>query len=176
MKVLTAFYKDGSNKLSEIPESLAADDLPLYITYTHALKSALGSIGALYLSGCAAKLELAGKNNDQTYIEGANEVFLQDLIILLDNISAVIGMNTEPAKDSLSEEHFREQLLLLKKALDDMDAVAMDNILSVLQSGTVDSARTAPLERLVQHVLLCDYDEAEVLIADLLAQSHSVQD
>ena len=85
-EALSAFCEDGLEKINEIKTSLEGENLPLYTTCIHGLKSAAATIGASGLSETAKVLEMAGKREDLTFIEAHNDKFLKTLEILLGKI------------------------------------------------------------------------------------------
>jgi len=88
-EILSAFYEDGIQKIDEIEECIANDNINNYSIYVHALKSAAANIGAEKLAEAANALEAAGDSGDINYIQANNESFLADLKALLDEISKI---------------------------------------------------------------------------------------
>jgi len=164
LKVLATFYSDGLLKIKEIKSCIELDNLSLYATYVHALKSASASIGASELSELAKSLESAGKNNDIAYIENNNGKFLEALDTLLKNIKLVLSNDimkeNGTSKESLSSDLIREKLFSLKKALVDMDAVEADRIINDLSDKSFNEVTKELLEQIAQHILYCDYEDA----------------
>ena len=91
MKILETFYEDGLELIKNINASLETDDLPLYTTYVHGLKSAAALIGAGELSETAKALEFAGKQKDIAFIKTNNPGFIQKLVLLLCDIDDAIN-------------------------------------------------------------------------------------
>ncbi|MCL1941269.1 MAG: response regulator, partial [Synergistaceae bacterium] len=167
LRTLSVFHDDGIEKVKEIKECLEANNISLYTTYVHALKSASASIGAGELSEIAKSLEFAGKNRDMAYIDSNNDKFLDEFEILLGDIKEAISRVPEPESassgESLSSESAKEKLSALKDALNDMDVVTADEIMNELSSGggkSFDAAVKESLSQIAQNILLCDYDDA----------------
>ncbi|MCL2028845.1 MAG: ATP-binding protein [Deltaproteobacteria bacterium] len=91
LEMLAIFQADGIVKIKAIKQCLETNDLKLYTTHIHALKSACAYIGAETLSETAQSLEVAGRREDFTFIKAHNEDFLKVLEILLKDIDAVIS-------------------------------------------------------------------------------------
>jgi CheY-like chemotaxis protein len=163
LKILTVFYKDGEQKIREIKEC-CENDIDLYVTHVHALKSALGSIGANDLSEIAKSLENAGKGEDTAFIRNNNDKFLEKLDILLNNIKQALSKEnaTEGAESENSAllESLKESLTGLKEALNNMDTIETDRIINNLTDCPFSNNTKETLGQIAQHILLCDYDEA----------------
>lgn len=59
-----------------IESAYASADFSRYVIEVHGVKSSAESIGASELSNLAAKLEMAGKQNDRVYVENHHNMFL----------------------------------------------------------------------------------------------------
>ncbi len=70
--ILNTFYREGTQKLTQIPLMLGTD-LNMYTTNVHALKSSSASIGATNISALFKMLEMAGKEGNRAYLERENE-------------------------------------------------------------------------------------------------------
>ncbi|MCL1941142.1 MAG: Hpt domain-containing protein, partial [Synergistaceae bacterium] len=164
LRTLTVFSEDAAERISQIRESLEINDLSLYTTYVHALKSALATIGAKDLSESAKSLEYAGKNEDMAFIEGNNDKFLKEFEILLNNIKNAILHDSLAEKyrtdENLSSAIIKEKLINLKEALENMDVMTADGIMNDLSAKSPDGKIKDALEQIAHDILLCDYDNA----------------
>ena len=177
LSTLTIFLEEGKEKIKQINEGLEAGNIPLYTTFVHAIKSASGSIGAANLSDFAKHLELAGKNEDMSYIEKNTPLFLEDFKVLLENIAHTLtsrsGEMEEPESvnaDNRDTETLRREMGELKEALNMMDAGKADEIVSRLHKGKWGKAINDRIESISKHILLSDYDEAIAVIDALSAE------
>ena len=165
---LSLLCSDIREKLSQIRDCMENNDIKLYITYVHALKSALLSIGAQELSSLAGNLEMAGRNEDMDFINRSTDDFLQKLEELLNNTNLAV---TRIRKNNSSDEIIEKSLLIrLKNALDEIDAVTTDNIIKELQSKNWNEELHAAIEKINQNILLFEYDEAQAVIDSLIIQ------
>jgi CheY-like chemotaxis protein/nitrogen-specific signal transduction histidine kinase/HPt (histidine-containing phosphotransfer) domain-containing protein len=164
LRTLSVFYNDGIEKIKEIKTCMENGDLPLYVTHVHALKSASASIGASGVSEIAKSLEIAGNNGDMPFIESNNDSFLKELEVLLDNIKLATPNDTITEIDESAEiiyhESIKENIIKLKKALDDMDTITADKIINDLLSVSHETAIKEALTQIERNILLCDYDDA----------------
>ncbi|MCL1996774.1 MAG: ATP-binding protein [Defluviitaleaceae bacterium] len=93
MVILDAFYKDVETKLNQIAKCLQENDLSLYTTYMHAIKSAAANVGATQISEKAESLEDAGMKYDKEYIAANTPEFMQELKAVMQNIADSLGIN-----------------------------------------------------------------------------------
>ncbi|MDR1812866.1 MAG: response regulator [Candidatus Fibromonas sp.] len=167
LRTLAVFHKDVIQKIEEIKKCLETDNYPLYTIYVHALKSASANIGAGEISEAAKMLEFAGNQEDMKYIRQHNAKFLADLQILLDNISVVISANSENKQEkSMDSNAIKNSLLKLKEALGTLDLDIIDETVNDLREFT----RMAEIEKILQNILIGNYDEAVSIIDKYLFQ------
>ncbi|MBO4902619.1 MAG: response regulator [Lachnospiraceae bacterium] len=92
LSILNTYYREGRRKLEQI-DSLLAQDLSAYTTDVHALKSSSASVGAKNISERFKALEMAGKENNRSYIDTYHaETFLR-FESLLDKIREYLIAN-----------------------------------------------------------------------------------
>jgi CheY-like chemotaxis protein/HPt (histidine-containing phosphotransfer) domain-containing protein len=171
IEILGVFLKDGHKKLDEIEDSLRANDIKNYTTHVHAIKSALGSIGAIELSDAAKDLELAGKSGDLSFIESNNSKFMDELEELLRRIRQSISIeNNISSNDGLQVDSIMPELLNLKKSLDEFDGTSMNQITRQLKDRCRNSKFEDKIEVLEQYVLMCEYEKAIEYIDDIIRE------
>jgi len=166
---LKIFLKDGQTKTGEIKACLETEDLPLFTTYVHALKSASANIGADTLSETAGLLEEAGNRKDLSFIKEHIASFLVSLE------SVLLGIETALAVPETDEKHEAVDVSLLNtklsKLLEAIDSGNLRNIKEAVKgiepfSGASDIGGT--IEEIINSSSIGEYDEAEVMINKLL--------
>ncbi|MCL2865024.1 MAG: response regulator [Lachnospiraceae bacterium] len=166
-RTLRIFYQDGRDKVVALEKYLQEEEITLYTTGVHALKSALGSIGADELSRMAAKLEDAGNKKNMGFLNKENPVFLEKMICLLDNIEAII-----PQKDKMQLKGdvslYEADLIELKEAMEVLDFETMDKISTVLEFQAYAGEIAGAMENILEAMLIGDYKESIILIDALL--------
>ena len=167
MQILAIFLKDGLQKIGEIRKCLETGNYPLYVTYVHALKSALASIGASELSESAKALELAGKQKDFAFIASNNSQFLIDFEVILSDIEMVLANGKEKEK-TVDFKLLRKELESLKEALESLDFAATDKIVDRLREFSKADGVGDSIENILQSILVGEYDEAVVMIDALI--------
>lgn len=156
------FTKDAAQKHTEIKQCLERNELELFTTYVHALKSALASIGAEELSGLAKQLEAAGKNGDREYIDANTDTFLERLSEIIDKIVPYI-----PRSEKALQGDIAKDLIRLKIALQQMDMGEIDSTLAELPESSL-------VQKISESILMFDYDEAIRAIEEELGEDKQV--
>jgi len=170
MQTLTVFQKDGIQKIDEIKKSLKTGNYPLYITYVHALKSALANIGASELSESAKALEFAGKKKDTAFISSNNAQFLRNLETILDSIENALSSSNNVQKAPVDFERLMNELNRLREALESLDSTSIDHIINDLREFLQVDGIGSGIENILQNVLIGGYDEAISKIDTLLKE------
>jgi len=172
MDVLKIFQKDGTKKIKEIANCLEINDLLLYTTHVHALKSACANIGATKLSEEAKILEAAGTKRDMDFIKKHNDGFLDSLDKLLANILSAINeansASIEGAK-TLDTDLLKDHLGKLKTALNNFDVSAIDEVSLALQNFTQFSGTGEIISDILQNAFVGKYKQAAAQIEEIVA-------
>jgi CheY-like chemotaxis protein/HPt (histidine-containing phosphotransfer) domain-containing protein len=166
---LAVFHKDGWEKIKQIKSCLQTDNLPLYVTYVHALKSAAASIGAATLSEAAKALETAGCQENAAFIAAHNAQFLTDLESLLRNIGEALSAEKEKQSGAeIDRDALKAGLTKLKAAIDDLNTGGIDAAVKDLWRFENASWSGGRVESILQNTLTGGYDEAVSQIESLL--------
>ena len=170
---LAVFYEDGVEKIKELKTCLETNNMPLYTIHAHALKSATANIGAMQLSNAARDLEMAGKQEDVSFVKAHNPGFLAEMETLLNDIHRSLSMRRgsgEKTGGLMDPKALKTRLARLKLALETLDAGAMTSTVDyLLDQNLTDSIRTA-VQNISRHILTAEYDEALEVIETLLKE------
>jgi len=167
LKALSLYCRDGEEKLGQIPIALEKNDLRMFVTCVHALKSASAYIGAEQLSEKAKDLENAGNNGDMAFVEKYVHGFLDDLQAIVRDISAVISKNKDHQTLTEDVSVIYEKLESLKVAMASYDIQAIDEMILSLGKSQISSL----IEQISQYVLISDFEEAIGLIDGYMARN-----
>jgi len=170
LRALSAFYRDGVEKVEQLEESRKESDMKGYAAGAHAVKGASASIGAAKLSSFAKALELAAKSDDTEYVRRHSDIFLDEFRLLLKNISYVIAANSKNKGRAESVFFIREHLERLRDALNGYDIESADAILSNLQNEPLDDETNGSLERVSNLILICEYEQALEVVNGMIAK------
>jgi len=168
MKTLAIFLRDGSEKNEEIKECLKKDNLPLYVINVHALKSAAANIGANKLSEMAKVLEVAGSQEDLTFIQTHNAKLLSTLEQLMNNISETLKAGKQAERKPMDTEQLKAELAKLAEAMNDVNPRAIKAAVKAVQPYTQALDIGGAVESILQNTSVGKYDEAISMINDLL--------
>jgi len=171
LNLLSTFHMDGTSKLEEIKICIETDNIPLYTTHVHALKSASKSIGSIELSEAAAALEAAGKKRDLSFIRNNNAAFVKNLETILNNINtALIEEAKNSSKNHIDKNLLKTDLFNLKTALNDFDYFKIEDGVTNLQDYTQDTDIGGTIKTILKNILVGDYDETALMIDTLLQE------
>jgi len=168
---LSMFYSNGLDKIKEINECLDNENISLFTTYVHALKSASASIGAFDISSVADDLEMAGLRGDLELIREHTPGFLTELRLLLQNIDAVLSQrfgNLHHA--SVDMEELKTNLITLKESFGEYDVAVMNEAAANLRFFTDAPEIGESIKRILEFKLTGAYDDAELLIDEVLSK------
>jgi len=169
IKMLNVFIRDGNSKLGEIRSSLADDNIPLYVTYVHGLKSASAIIGADKLSEDSKLLEIAGKQGDLLYIRDNTGALLADLEALLTNINkALADVNPDKQTGAVDSERLSKILTELGNAMESFDLIAINQWANMLQEYAQTDAFGETITNIINFKLTGEFESALSLINGLL--------
>jgi len=166
-KILGVFCKDSRSKLVELARCFESDDVPLYTTHVHGLKSALGNIGAERLAKDAERLELEG---DWGYVQANHQAFMDEFDVLLNNIDAALTDSAAPAGASVDKQKLAANLNNLKQSLDSMDFGGMKAASDALMEFEEVPNIGAKIKVILHDRLAGEYDDATAGIDALLKE------
>jgi len=154
-------------------ELLDKEALNNYRTTVHAIKSSMAMIGAMSLSGLAKMLEMAAIEEKLDTIKGITPEFIKEMKAFKEAISplvAAIRGTNEEGEDSIDGKPIadmdviRDQLLMMKSALEDFDMDMADNILNFLSEFSYPEEIREDMEKLIIAVRNVDDDKAIEII------------
>jgi CheY-like chemotaxis protein/HPt (histidine-containing phosphotransfer) domain-containing protein len=169
-KMLSIFYEEGIKKLQEIKNSLKNEDISLYTTYVHGLKSSSGLIGAGKFSEDAGRLEMAAKQGHMDYINSNNAAFLRALEILLENINREVLQKTASGinENEADLEELKTTLVEFKEALVSLDFPEIKKGVKILQKYIQVVGIGETIKKILNNRLTGEYEVAVSLVDDLL--------
>ena len=161
LNVIEQYYRSIDKNIAKINASYENSNTELLTIEFHSLKSTSKQIGANKLSQMAKDLEMAGKNNNNTYIKNNIEKFFDEYKTMKNVLSAYFGN-----KDNENAENQDIKPLLdeLSDALSDMDALQIDDVLEKISQNTSDSDKTY-FDGIKAAIDDCDFDKAESILS-----------
>jgi two-component system, sensor histidine kinase and response regulator len=174
LQVLALFLKDVKDRLPLLQEIPEAENMPLFITNVHALKSASASLGAIDVSTIAAELEAAGKAGDIAFINKQLPIFERQLTELAYNIETVLKSKTSEAQDIPHDEAaplptaYYQLFKELANAINTKKSAEIDRFLEELNKQPMDAKTKETLNKISDEVLMTEFDNAIKIIEELL--------
>jgi signal transduction histidine kinase/CheY-like chemotaxis protein len=170
LQTLAVFCEDLREKGVEIRRALGKNDIASYTIYVHALKSAAANVGATKLSEDAKELEMAGKRTNTDLIAARTPLLLADLEALRGDITEAVASAREARMSDLppvDEKAVKAALAELREALSGLNAGAINDAAGKVRDLNA-AASGGAVEKIMQNVLVGDYDEAVAQIGELL--------
>lgn len=156
-EILQIYYEDGIEMLDTLRQNLQNTDLKLFITHTHAMKSASKGIGANDVSERFKEMEFAGKDGDMEKIEEKFPSCLSAFEELLGNVKKYLdGDASADGEDAVTAS-----LKKMKAALEDMDTDVFEGILQSMEEQESDGKLLAKLHEI--HMAYDDFDFAQTI-------------
>jgi CheY-like chemotaxis protein len=175
IKVLETYCRDAEQRLEILTRVPDENDLPLFITQVHALKSASASIGAEETARLAMQLEEAGKKRDFDFIKAELGLFAENLSALLERIRQALApcaFIPEPAKEADAGEFARYQEIVprLKQALLAEQVGETDSLLEELSAMDLNPKIRETLAAAAALVLTAEFQAAARLTDGLIKE------
>ncbi len=176
--ILNTYYQEGTTKMEEIPIMSVNEDLSLYITNVHSLKSSSGSVGAVGISALFKELEAAGKEGNRQFIDEHTKAVLSQFSILLENVKSYLVENNafEGTENETGEKDLREQETLelsvieeLKQMLANVNLKHCEEILDMLGRSNYGDEYNKRIMEIRKNYDMFEYHKVKGLIDELLA-------
>ena len=155
-KLLAIFRQDAKNAIITIKDSLANNNMKLFTTTVHAMKSALANIGEKTLSNTASELEDAGRKKDLAFVTKGIGDFIASLEDLIKGFEPddVVFDDSDIVED---KEFLVEFLDKIKEACAEYDVAAAYEVLDVLREKTWKNETVARFDE-IYRMLYFDSD------------------
>ena len=174
--VLNTYYQEGITKLEEIPLMYTSEDLSLYITNVHSLKSSSASVGAAEISVLFKELELAGKENNRKFIDEHTKAVLAQFTILLDNVKTYLidngcfeGDKTQENDEKTGEiEELKPAAVEeLKQMLANVNLKRCEELLEQMAKGNYGLEYNNKIKEIKKNYEMFEYHKVKELIEEL---------
>jgi len=172
-ETLAIFHAEGKKHADDILMLLETNNMPLYTTNVHALKSATANIGGGKISDMAYALEMAAINNDMEFIKANTNTFAETLKKLLENINnALVIYNSidKQTGDYIDSDNLKELLTHLKISLENYDIEGINQDVDKLRHSKLPDDIATAATQISQHTLVVEYDEAITIIDGILTR------
>jgi signal transduction histidine kinase/FixJ family two-component response regulator/histone H3/H4 len=150
--------------IHEKRDTLADEDIQLYIINTHSMKSALINIGEEEASEFAKKLEAAGRERNIAVISTETPVFLNILWAIIKKITPKEEDISAKEEDDIAL--LQEKLLIFRAACTIYDKKAAKEVIIELRKERWSQKPRLLLNKLAEHLLHSDFEEAASIARD----------
>ncbi len=170
--LLKIFCRDAEKAIAALEDTaIMQDDLSLYKTTVHAMKSALANVGEAEASGQARMLEEAAGNSERAYIQANTEQFIRQLKTLVQKLRGAEAEEPGAAESAEDTAYLAGQLEIVRGACEDYDDTSAYAALDRLQEKNWTPATAAALEGIRDMLFLhSDFEAAAETCAELLQE------
>jgi CheY-like chemotaxis protein/HPt (histidine-containing phosphotransfer) domain-containing protein len=168
------FVRDAEKTLAMLKktyknsETFNDEDMQLYITCTHAMKSALANIGETALSSIAYALETAGRERNIAVISDETQPFMDKLGELIEKLTHGKKDNDDEALNE-DREYLKDRLLEFRAVCTVYEKKAAKDILVELKRKSWSRPTKEMLDALSERLLHSDFDEAAGIARDYVS-------
>jgi len=160
-----AFIRDAEKAVEALDAIIThncgrPDDLRTYITYVHAMKSALANVGETALSGFALRLEKAGREKNTALLSDETPEFLNALRAMIDKMAPLYDRDAGGEDQEGDEAHLGEKLAAIQAACALYDRKAAKDTLDELRLKKWPGPAREFLDTIAGHLLHSDFEEA----------------
>jgi CheY-like chemotaxis protein len=163
-KLFEVFKRDAEKAVTALRDNTSANNnMKLFTTAAHSMKSALANIGENEISSLAFALENAGLNGDREFISANAGNLIERLEALISSISPAETAAADDDVDIIEDTaYLAERLQIAREACEDYDRKAAYAALDLLKEKQWKSQTAAMLKNIREMLLLhSDFDEAE---------------
>lgn len=169
--ILKTYYFDIKAREPELEDLYRARDIKNFTIYVHAIKSASRGAGADELGELAFQLENAGNRGDWRTIDENYPAFRDELRTVIVNVGRYVEKYLVQNRKAESVERldaFPEEVTArIKAACEDMDYLAVEDMLRELDKHKYADALETKLQTMLSCCAGFEYDKLEALVAEL---------
>ncbi|MDO5572430.1 MAG: response regulator [bacterium] len=179
LAILNTYYKEGLDKIKEIPDIYERGDIQLFTTNVHSVKGSSASVGAPGISGVFKALEMAGKSQDIEYIESHLHQALEQFGVLLEEVRVYLyekgaleaDIDADGNENTGEEEKLRrDDIMKLKEALDQINLKLCEELIGELTAHNYGKKNNHSLAAIKTSYQMFDYHKVKELIQELLQE------
>ncbi len=178
--ILNTYYREGLEKLEQIPEIYMSGDISLFTTNVHSVKGSSGSVGAAGIAALFKALEMAGKSGDIAYIDENLQDTLVKFSVLLEEVRTYLveagAFETETESEAEDDENTVYdklqigQIEELQDALIQINLKVCEEMLQDLSSHNYGKEFNKKISNMKSNYEKFDYHKVRDLISELLSE------
>lgn len=178
--ILNTYYKECLKNVGMLEDLARAEDLSLFTTYVHGMKSSSASIGAMEVSDMFKQLEFAGKEGRREFInehlypysEKMSEMLniVKDYLVERGNFEGeeeeTVADSIELAEETISQEYLQE----LKKNVSIMNLSECDRLFGDIANHNYGSEMNGKLKDMKKAYDNFDFHTVKQLLNEVIAE------
>lgn len=171
LSIIKVFAKDSKNKVNLLPKLLEENNISLFITNVHALKSSSASLGIDNISSFSKKLEQEGKQNNIKYLKNNLPKLIKDLTLIINNINLYFENNNYKVENSINSEKIDLDINRLKELKEYLLSVDLKNIeksIKNFENYKYNSKSSDIINKIKQYIEIFEYDETIKIIENFI--------
>lgn len=178
VQVLKYIYDDGYEQIDRMKAMLRDMDYEKYTFETHALKGLARGIGAVNLANEAQSQEMAVRENNLKIVREESGKLIEDYKNLLANIKFVlvdngvdINKEIDVTRGEISTMEEERELLNLRDALELLEQTESEKMINNLLKTKTSEERRDLYKNMKIAIQNFDYDEAIIILDEILKQN-----
>ncbi len=175
LTILNTYYIESKNNMEILPRLLEENDISLFTTYVHGIKSSSASLGAFYVSVLFKELEALGKNNNVNEIRKKLPIYLDELAEVLDeaklylqNMGRYIDKSDAQGPTGVVQSLDMEMLSELRVELNKMNLKACDEMVRELANINYGEEANEQIRKMINSYEKFDFHGAKEALSKLL--------
>lgn len=173
IKILNSYYNEGSDNITKLNTININDDLKLFITTVHGIKSTSASIGAMKVSEMFKELEFAGKDNKLDLISSKLAHYMDAYKKILNDVKEYLAQNGVTV-EAISVNEEKQDVLIpsdkiqnLKNAVKEMNLELCDSLISEFETFDLQGSIKAKVEEIKDAFSMFDFHKLNDLVEKL---------
>ncbi len=169
LSIFKMFLEQIQDSSLELERLYRERDFKNYTIKIHAIKSSARLIGAMELGEEAQKLENAGKEEDNSYIEGHLPFFLEEYRGFFEWKSILFDENQQSKSESedrpqIELEHMQVIYKELEEAANNLDTIRIEEILEEISAYRIPESEQELFHQIQEAVAVFDYNKIVELL------------
>ena len=163
-QIIEAFLRDASKSIAVLEtingkrRPYSEEDIRLYDTCVHGMKSALASIGKEELSAFAFKLEMSVQGGNADIDTSETSAFIGSLRAVIEELTQKEATADDETADE-SQLYLLEKLLVIRAACDEFDEKTAHDAIAQLREKSWSQPTQTLLDTIAGYLLHSDFDE-----------------
>lgn len=174
--ILNTYYKEGMKYLDILPSILESQNIQLFTTTVHGIKSSSASIGAMEVSALFKELEFAGKDNKVDEIQEKFAPYMEKFKEILELVKKYLVSKgkfvkeevTENLEEKETEILTKDMLAELKTELDKMNLKVTDAMVADYANRNFGKEQNDKIKNLKEAYDMFDFHQVKIIVNEMI--------